>query len=123
MDHKVPIDRILLVKIKIFDYYEKGLLHEIELKDEDALRPVIFMDGDLIDFRTKTVLSHINQDENGYVIPEIYRDTMYIEEVYKCPYIDEDMMDEADNLYEYYLYVKELKAQKKIIDFQKVRIY
>lgn len=119
----VTIDRILLVSILIFDDWIDGCLVPRELDDQETYRICIFMDGELIDFATGTVLSHLNMDDDGYIIPEVYTNTMYVNEVYKCPNVTEDMYEYAQELYQNYLSVKDLKENKQILEFKQKRIY
>lgn len=118
----VTIDRILLVKIRKFTSYYKGILNEEDLTNQEKYRVCIFMDGELIDFATGNTLSHLNY-EGDYVIPEVYKDTMYVEEVYSIANVTDEMYNYAQELYKYYLFQKELLMQKKLILFPKERLY
>ena len=63
MEYKVPKDRILVCRIMIFDDYNPKTREFVvrKLSADDELRPVIFMDGDVIDFATGDVIKPLKR--------------------------------------------------------------
>lgn len=84
---------------------------------------VIFMDGELIDFRSGDILKHIDTDDAGLIESEICINDMYIEELYNAPEVNEEEFAYAQELYQYYLNRKKLIEEKKIIPFKQKRLY
>ncbi len=125
MEYLVTRDRILICTIKIFADYdqETGALIEENLTDQDRVRMVIFMDGEIIDFRTGDVLSHI-YEEDGFVTGEIYANTMYVDELFSADKVltDEEFLY-AQELYQFYLMRKKLIEEDKLRLFRQQRLY
>lgn len=125
MKYLVTRDRILICTIKIFADYdqETGALREEDLTDQDRVRMVIFMDGEIIDFRTGDVLSHI-YEEDGFVTGEIYANTMYVDELFSADKVltDEEFLY-AQELYQFYLIRKKLIEEDKLRLFRQQRLY
>ena len=125
MEYLVTRDRILICTIKIFADYdqETGALIEEDLTDQDRVRMIIFMDGEIIDFRTGDVLSHIYEEE-GFVTGEIYANTMYVDELFSADKVltDEEFLY-AQELYQFYLMRKKLIEEDKLRLFRQQRLY
>ncbi len=125
MKYLVTRDRILICTIKIFADYdqETGALREEDLTDQDRVRMVIFMDGEIIDFRTGDVLSHI-YEEDGFVTGEIYANTMYVDELFSADKVltDGEFLY-AQELYQFYLIRKKLIEEDKLRLFRQQRLY
>lgn len=125
MEYLVTRDRILICTIKIFADYdqETGALREEDLTDQDRVRMVIFMDGEIIDFRTGDVLSHI-YEEDGFVTGEIYANTMYVDELFSADKVltDGEFLY-AQELYQFYLIRKKLIEEDKLRLFRQQRLY
>ena len=140
MKYKVPKERILLCKIMIFDDYnpKTGGFTVRRLTSEEELRPVIFMDGDVIDFNTGEVIVQLERDEDGYITGEVYADTMYYDLLFKADIKvvnesgeeslnnedeNKELYEAADALYDYYLSRKEAMQNDKVVEFKKRRLY
>lgn len=119
----VTRDRILIAKIIIFDSYNNGALTMRDLTEQEEYRVVIFMDGKLIDFQTGDELMHINKDEYGIVYPEIYANTMYIDELYNHPNLSDKEYEYAQELYAYYKFKEKLINEGKLRLFRQTRLY
>lgn len=123
--NKVTKDRILLCEIWMFwDYDAKhGILSEVELPDQERLRVVIFMDGEIIDLNTREIIKHIKQDKNGLIISEIDVNTMYVKQLYKANNVSKDIYNYAQEVYQDYLKRKKLINEGKLILFKQKRLY
>lgn len=119
----VPRERILLAKILVFESYAKGMLIIKKLPKSEEIRRVIFMDGKLIDFATRDELQHLNTDKTGIICPEIYANTMYIDQLYKYKELTQEEYAYAQELYAYYKERQKLIEEKKLILFKQKRIY
>ena len=125
MEYKVPKDRILICKTWIFDEYnpKTGVLTPKKLPDDEIYRMVIFMDGDIIDFRTGDIINHLHYDD-GVIDGEVLINTMYVEELFSAKkVINEEEYEYAQELYEYYLMRKNLINEGKLLMFKQKRLY
>lgn len=125
MENLVTRDRILIAKVRMFIQYDaiRGVLTEKTLPHEEKYRMVIFMDGEIIDFKTGDIIKHIDVDNDGYIMSEIRINDKYIEELYQVPEVTDEEFSYAQELYQYYLMRKKLMKERKLLPFKQKKLY
>ena len=125
MEDLVPEERILISQTVIFDDYdeENNKFSMRELSDEDSFRFVVFMDKHVIDIETGNLISELKY-RNGRICGEVRLNTMYFLELYKPGvFLTEEIYQQAQDAYRYYLKQKELIEEGKLIRFKAKRLY
>ena len=124
MDYKITKSQILLVHIAIYDDIHNGVLIPRDLKEEEMLRPAVFVNHHIIDLTTGDEIYTIKTDYNGVIESTIYRNTIYAMETYQYPDPSDELLLYALTQYEKFIKRQEEIKEKKIIPFpQKCLFY
>jgi len=101
------------------DYY----IHEgTDLSAKCYFKKVVYIDKHFIDIKTGDEL-FMHTDECGLVEPPIYRNTIYIVNIYKPNNVlDQDLLN-ANNAYLLFIQKQKMINEKKLVLFPQERIY
>ena len=124
MDYIIKETNILIVQIAIYDDINNGILLPRELDEESILRPAVFVNNHIIDFKTGQEIFPVEVNHQGVIQSSIYANTMYAMETYKHPNVTQDYLLYAVQVYEKFKEQEEILKSDKIIKFpQKCLFY
>lgn len=86
------------------------------------LKKIVFIDKHFIDIDTGDEL-FLLPNEHGLVKPPIYKNTIYIVNIYKAINVSDSDLTSAINAYKNFNEKQQLIKSKKLIPFQQERIY
>lgn len=107
------------------DYEYEGNYYTFEGLDKQEkcyLRKIICIDKHFIDIKTGDEL-FLHRDEYGLVEPPIYRNTIYIVNLYKPINISDQDLKDAYKSYKMFIEKQKSVNEKKLILFPQERIY
>lgn len=117
MDYMITKSQILIVQIAIYDDIDRGILIPRELTEEEILRPAVFIDHHILDFKTGEEIFPVDVNCQGVIQSSIYANTMYAMETYAHPNPQDEHLLYACKIYEEFMAKQELIKQKKLIPF------
>ena len=100
MDYIIKESNIIIVQIAIYDDIHNGILIPRDLDEESILRPAVFVDHHIIDFRTGDEIFPVEVNHQGVIQSSIYANTMYAMETYAHPNVTDDHLLYAVKIYE-----------------------
>ena len=117
MDYMITKSNILIIQIAIYDDINYGTLIPRELEEDEILRPAVFVDHHIIDFRTGEEIFPVEVNYQGVIQSNIFANTMYAMETYAHPNVTDDHLLYAVQIYEQFRQKQEMIKEKKLIPF------